>query len=848
MSDFSRKKHVSRRDFLAMGAAPAAALLAQGCTVLQQSAGVPSDGFLAQRSPENNHPLARLSFPPEARVSRGMVINRLQTPAHTVEGFQAWHLKGSHPYPFLGDSRRALLAEAIPVNFDESDALKAPPAGIRSGVPLGGYGTGTLELRADGSLADWQIFNNSPAGGGPKINLEEAFFGLRVAPLEGEGQSWTIRTHAPEELPSIDQLAYAGAFPVSRLSLIDPALQLHVSLYAYSDFHLHDAAQAATPAAIFTFILTNPTTEALETSVMFNVPNHIEGTFRTERGFVLSRSGTDPASGEISLTFASTLDFSTVVSPSLTDIWETFEKRGDFTGMPGLGNFEHGAVSTRFIIEAGATRTVSLILAWRFPHRPFAGAIVGNAYANRYSSASEAGAEISSKLPQIWRSLQIWDRLCTENTLPPALQGGLRNSLAQLYKTTFCTAGGRWRSWDSFATPHLSSLRYEPFRALPMMNFHPAGLQSHLRAYASRQHADGRISPSLGQGDRFPLDHSVTATDVAAIPRYILTAFFYFRSTGDEAFLKELWPNLAKAVTWQLSTTTPEGLPSNLPNLGDWASYGDEGFVFSDALLHVGALEAVSRMSEAVDAPQIMGELAPIVETGARAIEGYFWTGTHFRARWSEFAPASDDADDDSMLSLLWLRLCGLDAIVGAERLSQHLNSIEDLQQPIVHPDKANRSRQIFRPATALAWAALRILTGSPTAGISAAEATLSYLEDTLKDAWAHHQEINLDNDLPWSNQHHVSHLANWFVLTALTGQQYDAGAQTLLLSPRIDRRMQLPFFTPGAHGFLAVLRDGRYQIEVLSGRLQLKELRIGESIRYRDVYLETGESLELRA
>ena len=31
---------------------------------------------------------------------------------------------------------------------------------LYGGVPLGGLGTGSVELRADGSFAQWQIFNN----------------------------------------------------------------------------------------------------------------------------------------------------------------------------------------------------------------------------------------------------------------------------------------------------------------------------------------------------------------------------------------------------------------------------------------------------------------------------------------------------------------------------------------------------------------------------------------------------------------------------------------------------------------------------------------------------------------
>ena len=44
------------------------------------------------------------------------------------------------------------------------------PCTYVGGVPLGALGTGTVELRGDGSFRDWQIFNNW--GNTPTLPLE----------------------------------------------------------------------------------------------------------------------------------------------------------------------------------------------------------------------------------------------------------------------------------------------------------------------------------------------------------------------------------------------------------------------------------------------------------------------------------------------------------------------------------------------------------------------------------------------------------------------------------------------------------------------------------------------------
>ena len=94
-----------------------------------------------------------------------------------------------------------------------------PPAGMRSAVPLGGMGTGSFELRADGTFHEWTIENQSP-GGSAKLNkgaLDLAVFGVRVA-SEGSSTSSLLRVHPPHGYPGVAALSYSGAFPVAKLS------------------------------------------------------------------------------------------------------------------------------------------------------------------------------------------------------------------------------------------------------------------------------------------------------------------------------------------------------------------------------------------------------------------------------------------------------------------------------------------------------------------------------------------------------------------------------------------------------------------------------------------------------
>lgn len=151
-----------------------------------------------------------------------------------------------------------------------------PPVGMRSAMPLGGLGTGTFELRADGSFADWQVENQGPALATDKTQnsklplLEGALLGLRV----GESLATTLRTHPPAGLPAAEGLSYSGAYPFARLGLNDSRVPrgISASVYAFSAMKLHDENASALPAVAFTLVLENSGSSPVNASFLLTLP------------------------------------------------------------------------------------------------------------------------------------------------------------------------------------------------------------------------------------------------------------------------------------------------------------------------------------------------------------------------------------------------------------------------------------------------------------------------------------------------------------------------------------------------------------------------------------------------
>jgi len=187
----------------------------------------------------------------------------------------------------------------------------APAASFRSesrqasGIALGGIGTGGIEIRPDGRLTGWNIFNNVPWAGGmspetvgdylpgePDFPASDAFFGIRVLGSEPRPIFRVLALSDALEpdrkvgrridttgsffypwLKTIESINYTGRYPFARLTYNDPGLPCRVEMEAMSPFVPLDLEESCLPVAVFRFRVHNPTSETMVVSLVFSVKN-----------------------------------------------------------------------------------------------------------------------------------------------------------------------------------------------------------------------------------------------------------------------------------------------------------------------------------------------------------------------------------------------------------------------------------------------------------------------------------------------------------------------------------------------------------------------------------------------
>ncbi len=163
--------------------------------------------------------------------------------------------------------------------------------GHQSGIPLGGIGTGTVEIRPDGAFHEWQIFNigkwapYQPEGlncEGPNLPPDALAFYLRVKTSDGEVLMRRLNVRNEEHnlyhyswLMSVEEIAFNGAYPVATLNYIDNDLPIELEAIAFSPFIPHDSKVSGTPGFYFVFWAINKTDKPVEVAILATLKNPI---------------------------------------------------------------------------------------------------------------------------------------------------------------------------------------------------------------------------------------------------------------------------------------------------------------------------------------------------------------------------------------------------------------------------------------------------------------------------------------------------------------------------------------------------------------------------------------------
>ena len=546
------------------------------------------------------------------------------------------------------------IEQPIPSICYRGDALKSP-------FPIGGLATGYVELRGDGTLGLSSIYNSYV----PMMSLS----GTLLTLIAKDGKETPLdASHA--------DIAILAHFPVCNIKFIVKDNGPTIWLRPFTPILPGDAETSNTPGVVFEI----------------SVDGEFDGQIRIN---LPMGHNVEPA--------VKPLDLPNEIAGG----GRRYFKGNDYRGSLALAWID-GEPGSATAADDKATFTLTgplkpnvprrAVFAWHFPWWIDTG---GEPHMNRYASRFADAAAVASFLAKnhdaLLKKILAWQSAIYSSGEPDWIANALVQSLYSYAKNTVWVDEHRPDRWYE---PNGFFVHSESFRGCPIaetmvcrQHGHVATLllwpdleKSTLAAFAHFQNRQGEIPFSFGQPNalrdpRFHCQHPLTST------QFVQQVHRYLTRTGDEKFVRRLWPNVVDAMKYAaFLDSDDDGLVNEHPHAltGDnwpanqfydqWPWHGTSSYVASTGLAALASLAAIAdRMND----PDAHAAAMKQLERGRESFRQKLWNGSYFRL-WHDDKLGDNETCLANQLMGQWcVRLAGLAPLFTADECRSVFTSIE---------------------------------------------------------------------------------------------------------------------------------------------------------------------------
>ena len=293
--------------------------------------------------------------------------------------------------------------------------------------------------------------------------------------------------------------------------------------------------------------------------------------------------------------------------------WDAFSRDGELLNEPAARNGV-GALCQQKLIPAGGSATFTFLLAWHFPNRTpeWCGwdfpagegqTIIGNYYATRFKDAWEAAEYTATNLDSLEKRTRAFSNTFAASTLPAAVKEAASANLSTLASTTcFRTADGEFHGFEG-SDDHRGCCfgncthvwNYETATTFLFPSY-ARSLRQAAFGYSMDDQGGMRFRQLLPDGkERF----NIAAADGQM--GQIMHAYLDWKLSGDEAWLKAMWPRVKKGLEF---AWVPGGWDANRDGVLDGVQHNTYDVEFYGpnplcGIYYLGALRAAEEMGRA---------------------------------------------------------------------------------------------------------------------------------------------------------------------------------------------------------------------------------------------------------
>lgn len=552
--------------------------------------------------------------------------------------------------------------------------------------------------------------------------------------------------------------------------------------------------------------------------------------------------------------------------------------------LPRLRTGSLGIVHT---LASGESRDFEFVLSWSFPNRrrgwaghivfadPHIDEVVQNHYATLWPDAWAAGRHVHAALPQLEGATDAFVEALYGGTLDPVLIDAIGANIAAARSTTgFVLAspnaelgdGPVFAAWEG-SFDHGGSCE---------------GTCTHVWSYAQTL---AWLFPSLERSARRV--EYLLETDEAGAQKFrgnrvfggpswfmapavdgqlgtLLRLHREWRFSGDDDFLRELWPAASRTLDYAIREWDRDGdglLDGEMHNTYDIEFHGAEPLANG---VYLAALRAGVRLAAHLGESERAAGWSARADHVAAAMDETLWNGEYYRQ-------VIDDPDahryqygdgvlSDQLLGQFHAYVNGLEHILPAEHVESALAAI------VAHNHRDDlTAHESTQRVYALNDEGGLLLASWPHGGRPAIPFVYSdevwtgvehQVAASLLFAGRHDDALRIERSLrarydgthrsPWNEiecgNHYARSLASWALLLGVSGAQWDAPTGVLSFAP-VSAGAFRSLFTTGTGWGRVEIDDGSLTIHLDGGTLEATELHLHGRTIGRGIRLRAGET-----
>lgn len=553
--------------------------------------------------------------------------------------------------------------------------------------PLGGIGTGSIGLRGNGQLFDWEIFNRPNKGSlngyshiAVKLKKDGKTYvkvlqGDTREPLTGQysksvfgGFGYGPRSQSMCGFPHFRNVAFDGAFPIASLRFTDEDFPGAVTLTAFNPFIPLDSKNSSIPAAFFEISYENVGDTAAELEVIFSLANPSEA----------SRNET-VVNGSVTSVFLGCanrdpdhLEYKDMtLSCEAPDVVQEYWYRGgwqdgivmfwnEFSSETGIkprtydthGSYDTCSLSKRVTISSGETGKCRFAVSWNAPnmYNYWGGGIEGvdltkhtwkNYYATVFRDSADSGRYALENWDSLYeRTLRFRDELFA-STLDPVILDAISATISVLKSpTVFRLENGEFYGFEGVheqagschgSCQHVWNYAYALCFLFPDLERSMRDLEFRYATYPNGETIFRLPLPLTVKPSKFrPCVDGQMGT--------VIKTYREWKISGKDDWLRENWSTVERIMDYAWNPENGDEWDLNRDGVLegrqhhtlDMELFGPSAWLQG---FYLGALKAAAEMAEYMGYPEKAAEYRDIFERGRVWTKEHLFNGEYFIQR-----------------------------------------------------------------------------------------------------------------------------------------------------------------------------------------------------------------------